>query len=164
MTRTRIAAGIALLAVALFVSSTALGAPPAASGVAAVDEAWKKAVTANDLEAVMACYATDAVAWLPDEPEAKGADAIREGYRSIFAANTVRSAELSGMHYEVHGNRAVGWGRFTLTLEPKSGGGKPITMKGRYSEVAERRGGRWVYVLDHASAEPAPPAAPAPAK
>ena len=32
-------------------------------------------------------------------------------------------------------------------------------MSGRFSEVAEKRNGRWVYVLDHASAEPAAAAA-----
>ena len=37
---------------------------------------------------------------------------------------------------------------------PKSGG-SPVVMTGRYTDIAERRGGRWVYVVDHASAEPA---------
>ncbi|MCA1582638.1 MAG: hypothetical protein LC796_14850 [Acidobacteria bacterium] len=76
-----------------------------------VDEAWAAAMKANDLDAVMRCYAPDAVAWLPD------------------------------------------------TLVPKASG-KAVTMSGRFSEVAEKRNGRWVYVLDHASAEPAPSAAP----
>jgi len=31
-------------------------------------------------------------------------------------------------------------------------------MRGRFSEMLERRDGRWLYVVDHASAE-APPAA-----
>jgi hypothetical protein len=35
-------------------------------------------------------------------------------------------------------------------------------MAGRYTDVQEKRNGRWVYVVDHASAEPEP--APAPAK
>jgi hypothetical protein len=38
----------------------------------AVDEAWRKAILANDVNAVMALYATDAVMWLPDGPEPKG--------------------------------------------------------------------------------------------
>jgi hypothetical protein len=29
-------------------------------------------------------------------------------------------------------------------------------MAGRYTDVQEKRNGHWVYVVDHASAEPAP--------
>jgi ketosteroid isomerase-like protein len=148
--RTSLAAGL-LLALA----APTLAAP---SGVEDVDLAWKKAIVANDVEAVMACYAPDAVAWLPDMPEARGVTAIREGYKQLLGANTIKEATFSDTHYEIHGDRATGWGHFSLTLVPKSGdgAGKPVTMKGRFSEVAIKREGRWVYALDHASAEPAP--------
>jgi len=36
--------------------------------------------------------------------------------------------------------------------------GKVTTIKGRYTDVQEKRHGRWVYINDHASAEPAPAA------
>lgn len=124
-------------------------------GVQAVDAAWEKAVEANDLDAVMACYAPDAVAWLPDSPELKGAEAIRQSYKDLFAANTIKDASLSETHYTTVGERSVGWGRFSLTLVPK-GSDRPVVALGRFTEVAEHRGGRWVYVVDHASAEPAP--------
>jgi uncharacterized protein (TIGR02246 family) len=158
MTRTfRSALGVvALLALG---SARAVAAP---SGVEAVDLAWKKAIVANDLEAILACYAPDAVAWLPDAPEAKGITAIREGYKGLLGANTVREVTISEPHYEVHGDRSVGWGRFVLTLVPKSGDGKPVAMKGRFSAVAVKRDGRWVYLVDHASAEPPPAIATAP--
>ena len=144
--------GIAALAVASF-GSRATSADE--GGVQAVDAAWEKAVEASDLEAVMDCYAPDAVAWLPDSAELKGADAIRQSYKDLFAANTVKDASFSETHYTTVGERSVGWGRITLTLVPK-GSDKPVILLGRFTEVAERRDGRWVYVLDHASAEPAP--------
>ena len=50
---------------------------------------------------------------------------------------------------------SVAWGRFSLTLVPKAGG-DPVVMTGRFTEAAERRAGTWVYIVDHASAEPAP--------
>jgi uncharacterized protein (TIGR02246 family) len=133
-------------------------ASAATGGVEAIDLAWKKAFVANDLEAVLACYAPDAVAWLPDTPEAKGATAIRESFKAFLGANTIRDFTMSDTHYEIHGDRAVGWGRFVLTLVPKAGdgAGKTVSLAGRFSEVAAKRDGRWVYLVDHASIEPPP--------
>jgi uncharacterized protein (TIGR02246 family) len=120
-----------------------------------VDEAWRKAITANDLNAIIALYAEDAVMWLPDAPEAKGREAIRKSYADLLAANTVTGASLADTHYQTSGNLSVGWGNFTLTLSPKAGG-DPVTLSGRFSVIAREEGGTWVYVVDHASAHPAP--------
>jgi uncharacterized protein (TIGR02246 family) len=149
-------------ATALIVAGVQVPATTAAQeGVQVVDAAWEKAVEANDLDAVMACYAADAVAWLPDSPELKGKEAIRRSYEGLFAANTIKDASFTETHYATVGDRSVGWGRFSLTLVPK-GSDKPVVATGRFTEVAERRDGRWVYVVDHASADPAPAAAPKP--
>ena len=133
--------------------ATALGAP---AGAQAVDGAWRKAITANDLDGIMAVYAAEAVMWLPDAPEAKGRDAIRKSYAALLAANTVTGATLANTHYQTSGNLSVGWGDFTLTLSPKDGG-NPVTMSGRFSVIARNEDGKWLYVVDHASAQPAPP-------
>jgi uncharacterized protein (TIGR02246 family) len=130
-------------------------APPAPEGAQAVDEAWRKAITANDLDAVMAVYAEDAVMWLPDAPEAKGRAAIGKSYADLLAANTVTGATLADTHYQTSGDLSVGWGNFTLTLSPKAGG-HPVTLSGRFSVIAKKENGAWVYVVDHASAHPAP--------
>jgi uncharacterized protein (TIGR02246 family) len=133
--------------------ATAAAPPP---GAQAVDEAWRKAITANDIDAIMAVYATDAVMWLPDAPEAKGREAIRKSYAALLAANTVTGATFANTHYETSGDLSVGWGDFTLSLSPKAGG-DPMTMSGRFSVIARNENGAWVYVVDHASAHPAPP-------
>ena len=133
--------------------ATATAAP---EGAQAVDEAWRKAITANDLNAIIALYAEDAVMWLPDAPEAKGREDIRKSYAGLLAANTVTGATLANTHYQTPGNLSVGWGNFTLTLSPKAGGNS-VTLSGRFSVIARKAGGTWVYVVDHASAEPAPP-------
>ena len=143
----------ALATLGALVSAAALAAP---SGTEAVDLAWKKAIVANDVEAVMECYAPDAIAWLPEMPEARGASAIREAYKRLLADNTVRDVTFSDTHYEIHGDRGIGWGRFSMTLVPKKGDGKPVTLGGRFTELVSKRDGRWVYAVDHASAEPAP--------
>jgi uncharacterized protein (TIGR02246 family) len=131
----------------LLASATAF----AAEGVEAVDQAWRKAVLANDLEAIVACYAKDAVLWLPDAPAAKGHEAIRKCYADMLSANTFTDATLTNTRYELAGGTAIGWGEFTLKMSPK-GGGDPVVMSGRFSAVAKKEGGKWVYVFDHASA------------
>ena len=142
----------------LFLLATTLSTFAADGGAKTVDAAWMKAMKANDLEAVMACYASDAVAWLPESPQASGASAIRASYQGLFAAFTVQDVAMTEGHYKSSGNLSTAWGRYTLTLAPKAGGA-PVVMSGRFTEVSERRGGRWVYVADHASAEPAASAA-----
>jgi hypothetical protein len=43
-------------------------------------------------------------------------------------------------------------------MVPKAGG-DPVTLEGRFLEVARKIGGKWYYVVDHASA-PLPPPPP----
>lgn len=124
-------------------------------GPQSVDEAWVKAMKANDLNAVVACYAPDAVGWFPGENQAKGTDAIRAVFKRLLDANTVTDAKLADTTYKSVGDRAVAWGTFTLKLTPKAGGA-PVVMAGRFTAVMELRDGKWVYVVDHASADPAP--------
>ncbi len=144
------------LTLALLLSSLSLATATAApAGAQAVDEAWRKAITANDLNAVMALYAEDAVMWLPDAPEAEGREAIRKSFAGLLAANTVTGTTFANTHYQTAGNLSVGWGDFTLTLSPKAGG-SPVTLSGRFSVIARKEGGKWVYAVDHASTHPAP--------
>lgn len=147
--------GLRLRCLALFLLAFAVPVIAAEEGLQAVDSAWTTAMKANDVEAVMRTYATDAVAWLPDEREARGSVAIRAAYVGLLAAYTVNDVAISTDEYRTVGDSSVGWGTYTLTLTPKAGGA-PVVMKGRFSAVAERRDGRWVYVVDHASAEPPP--------
>ena len=139
----------------LLIASWGLAAPSATTGAGAVDAAWVKAFKANDLEAVMGCYAPDAVVWLPDAPEAKGAQAIRESYQALFSANTVQAVALSETHYATVGNRSIGWGKFSMTMVPKATGTAAVAT-GRFTVVAEKRGGKWLYTVDHASMNPPP--------
>ena len=143
----------------ILVSALAL-APLAASaqeGSKAVDAAWEKAIKANDLEAIVACYAPDAVLWLPGAPEARGTKAIRDTYAGLLSSFTVADASLQNATYETSGNLSTAWGNFTMTLQPKAGG-SPLMTKGRFTSVSKKIGGKWLYVADQASDEPPPPA------
>ncbi len=143
-----------LLAAALVLAGPLLAADQGPKGV---DQAWVKAAKANDLDPIMALYAPDAVMYPPDAMEAKGKDAIRENYKNFLATMTIREATLTDTHYETHGDIGLARGRFALTVVPKAGG-DPVQMEGRFSSVAKKIGGKWLYVVDHASAPlPSPP-------
>ena len=152
----KIRVGVAILACAF---GLARAAEAQEQGAKAVDAAWLKAVKANDVEALVACYAPDAVLWLPGAPEARGAKTIRDAYSGLLAANKVTDASIVNAAYQTSGDLSAGWGNFTLSLQPKNGGA-PIIMKGRFIDVAKKIGGKWLYVADQASADPPPPAPP----
>ena len=134
----------------------------AEEGAKALDDAWMKAMKANDVNAVVALYAPDAVLWLPDAPEARGEKAIRATYAGMLGAYTVVDASLSNAVYKPWGDVSTQWGNFTLVLKPKAGG-QNVTMNGRFMSAAKKSGGQWRYIADHASAEPPPPATSQPA-
>ncbi len=133
----------------------------AEDGPAALDQAWIKAMLAQDASAVSALYAPDAVMYPPDAMEVRGQDAIRKEYESLMRDSRVQGATVTQTRYETHGETGIGWGRFTLTLVPRSGGA-PMTMEGRFTAVSRKIGGKWYYAVDHASAPLPPPAATAP--
>lgn len=130
----------------------------AEAGAKAVDAAWEKAFRASDLDAVVACYAPDAVLWLPNAPEARGVKAIREAYAGFFSTYSITGVSIRNAAYETRDSLSTGWGEFELRLTPKAGG-EPAVMAGRFTAVAKPLGDRWVYVVDHASS--GPPAVPA---
>jgi uncharacterized protein (TIGR02246 family) len=123
-----------------------------------VGAAWVKAAKANDVDALVKLYADDAVAWFPNENEHRGAAAIRQSYQEMLNTFTIVDASLTNSHHLGDASHRTNWGNFSLTLKQKSDG-KTITMSGRYTDVQEKRNGTWVYVADHASADPPPPTA-----
>ena len=141
----------------LFTSTVAF----AADAIEGLDQAWRKAITANDLNGIVACYSRDAVLCAPDAAPAKGEEAIRKSYSDLLAANTVTNVALTNTHYQMCGNLSIGWGEFTLSLSPKSGG-NPTILTGRFSAVAKKEGGKWRYLVDHASTNPAASPSPSP--
>jgi len=144
-----------LLAVVLLAASARAAEP----GAAQLDAAWTKAMLANDAAALGALYAPDAIMYPPGSMEQKGRDAIRKGYEEMFSGMKVVGAEIKPEKYETHGDTSIGWGLWTVKMVPKAGGA-PVTLEGRFSEVARKIDGKWSYVVDHASSPLPPPPAP----
>ena len=146
----------------LWIGVLGIGALALASAVFAqdtpqdADAAWMKAMKANDLGAVVALYAPDAVMWLPEALEARGSEAIRRTYAGYFDAYRVADAQLTNVTHQTSGDLDGNWGYYMFDLRPKKGG-DPVVLKGRFVTVMKKIGGRWLLVADHASATPAPP-------
>ena len=122
-----------------------------------VQDCWKPAFTAGDADAVAACYAEDAVLWLPGAPMMRGRDAIRAGYADFFSHFTVKSMVITEAGHTRAGDEAASWGSFRLVTVSRADGKETIEV-GRYTDVSRRIDGQWRYVVDHASDDP--PAAP----
>ena len=144
---------------ALILSAAVLSAsvPPAAvAKTAEVTSAqcWLAAFKAGDADAVAACYAPDAIMWFPGGAMAKGRAAIRAGYAGYFKSFTIKQASLAPMGSKSMGNSVAKWGTFKVVMTPKAGGAD-VTEIGRFTDVSEKIGGKWVYLVDHASDDPA---------
>jgi uncharacterized protein (TIGR02246 family) len=151
MKRVALAAALAAFAVPMLAQE---------KGIQGTDARWEKAMRAGDASAAAACYANDALLWFPGDAEAKGKDAIQKLYAGFFDAYKVVDVALTEPGSQTSGDLSAGWGHYMLKLQPKKGG-DPVVLKGRYTAAAKKIGGQWVYVADHASAEPEPaPATP----
>jgi ketosteroid isomerase-like protein len=136
-----------------------MGAQPHGAQVA--DEALAKAFKANDVDAIMATYAPDAVLYPPGAMEQRGQAAIRAGFTQFLGGFRITDFTTSATRYETSGNLSTGSGLFTMSVTPKAGGA-PLRWEGRFTSVARRVGGKWLLVSDHASLPQGPPQGPRP--
>ena len=146
----------------VFLLSFAAYSFAAESGMNPAGEAFVKAFKANDLDAVVALYAPDAVLFPPDSMAANGKDAIRQSYAGLMNNFTIQDITITDAHHDTKGDLSFGWGMFSLTFVPKAGG-EPMHMEGRFTDVSKRVNGKWLYILDHASVPLPPPPQTAPA-
>lgn len=131
----------------------------------ALDAAFVEAFNRGDAEALAALYSvgTSVVSYPPDAFALRGNQEILEGNRKSFAASPGAKLELTESNQLPAGDIVVGWGTWKLTLPTPDG--KTTEVLGRYTDVKAERGGKWVYLLDHASVPlPPPPPEPAAAK
>jgi ketosteroid isomerase-like protein len=147
----------ALVAVAVFSVFDGL-VLAADTGAKLLDDMTVKAFLAGDVDAIVAVYAPDATVYPPGPPSvAKGSVAIRKVMADFLGQFTVREFRTFDTTYETAGDLSVGWGQWVLVAAPKAGG-DPVRMEARFTSIAKKLGGKWLYVSDHASLSP--PVAP----
>jgi uncharacterized protein (TIGR02246 family) len=133
------------------------GAAFAAEPELAAGDCFIAAMQAGDAEAVSMCYAEDAILWFPGGPMAKGRAAIRDGFAGYLANGTVKDVQLNAIGGEAVGDARVAWGTYAITIEDKATHAVTVE-RGRYTDVQKKIDGRWQYIVDHPSDEPAAPA------
>jgi uncharacterized protein (TIGR02246 family) len=146
------------LAIALLLGLA--GVPAWAEEGEAASDCFIRNFKANDADAVTACYAADAVLWVPGQPMARGTEQIHAAFAGYFAAYTVKDFTVEKLGGSVVGDDATAWGTYTIVAVAKDTG-KETTEVGRFVDVSRRIDGKWRYLADHASDDPAPAPAPA---
>jgi uncharacterized protein (TIGR02246 family) len=116
----------------------------------ALQGAFVKGMEANDADALAACYTDDAVSYPANAMVGVGPDFVRESWKSFFALYTIKEVSLADTHMETFGDTAVAWGLFSMLVEPVAGG-DAFEMPGRFTDIAKKVDGKWLYIADHAS-------------
>jgi len=133
------------------------GPDPAAMIAAAneLDEAFVTAFNNGDAEALSQLYGDgpDVVYYPPDVMEARGLAAIRDANQAFLAATPGATLELTPAGQMAAGDFVIGWRLWHMTIP-----GMDEPRAGRCTDVKAERDGRWVYIVDHASAPVPPPA------
>ena len=143
----------------IFISCTPQGEDPAKMVQAAneLDKKFIEAYNNRDANAIMETYwnSPDLVNFPPGMMESRGWGATKKAMQEEFANAPDFVLELTESNNVAVGDAVIGYGkwRYTITI-PES---EPMIVEGRYSDVKAKRDGKWVYILDHASAPLPPP-------
>jgi uncharacterized protein (TIGR02246 family) len=146
--RNRLAAALLLCG---FITATgaAVAADPPPAG-----DCFVAAFKASDADAVAACYAEDAIIWFPGGPMAQGRTAIRDGFAHHFSEFTIKDASLTQLGESASADTRTTWGTYTVTSTDKATQ-KESVENGRYVDVQRLIDGKWLYIVDHPSNDPA---------
>jgi ketosteroid isomerase-like protein len=83
--------------------------------------------------------------------------AIQVASQASAEAMAGAKLELTDQRNVVVGDAVVGYGLWRMTMPVPDG--PPMMMEGRYTDVKVMRDGKWLYMVDHASAPLPPPPA-----
>lgn len=119
------------------------------AGAMALDAAFLAALNAGNAAEIASLYAPDAESFPPDILEVVGPQAIGEASAGAVQAMPGMSFEIIDSHHIVAGEYVFSWGRFRANIP--MAGGETQTSEGRYTDLKTIQGGKWVYVVDHAS-------------
>ena len=129
------------------------------SDAKAVTDAFSKAFAACDVPAIMDLYEDNAIIIWPLQGEvASGKPAIEKVVKANCSGPSKPSlTEVSSEARQLDKNYIIHIGQMDdATTGPD---GKPVTMRVRTSELMHKSGGKWRYVVDHASIGAPPPPA-----
>jgi uncharacterized protein (TIGR02246 family) len=123
-----------------------------------VNDAFSKAFEACDIPAILNLYEDDAVVIWPGQDEyAIGKPAFRKILDHYCSGGMKQSVKaVSSGARQVGADYIIHFGQLDITT--KGPDGKPSTLRVRTDELLHKSGGKWRYVVDHASVGLPPPA------
>lgn len=118
----------------------------------AADAAWSEAAGKKDVDAVTGFMTDDGSTLPPNEPVAKGKEAVKKGWANILA---LKDLEIKWQPTEVKvadsGELGYTSGTYTMSFtDPKAG---KVNDKGKYLEVWKKVDGKWKCYLDMYSSD-----------
>ena len=105
--------------------------------VRALNDAFSKAVSNQDVDTLVEFYAADAKVLAPGVPMIEGAAAIN-GFLRMMLDEGARALEFESIVVDGQADLVVDVGRYRLTMEPP--GGEPMIDVGKYIAVSKRQG------------------------
>ena len=107
------------------------------------DAAWSKAAASKDLDKTLSYYSDDATVLPPNAPIATTKEEIRKIWQDMLAsAGLAISWKATKVEVAKSGDLGFVSGTYELTMNDASG--KPVTDKGKYVEVWEKKAdGKW---------------------
>src|SRR5437764_15089422 len=138
------------------------GDTKAAQTLRDADAAWSKAAESKDLDKTLSYYSDDAVVLPPNAPIATTKEAIRKIWQDMLASPGLAiSWKATKVEVAKSGDLGFVSGTYELTMNDASG--KPVTEKGKYVEVWEKKAdGKWKCGTDAWNADmPADSSSPA---
>ncbi len=126
---------------------------------ATIDQ-WEQAWNAPDFKAAVtdatATMAPDMILVDPDNSVSMGKKAIVDALRMYLAGiSMVTRTRYTDRTIALSQDGHVAWAFYRMDGELVAAG-KPMSLKGVISNVLEKRDGRWLYVVEHISNDPAP--------
>ena len=146
-----------LLALAASPIASAAGGTSAEAAFRAGTAEWVAAYNAGSVDRIVALYADDAVVMPPNAPAASGHAAIRGFLTKDIASSKAASVSLSvtDVNSGAGASGDLGWHTGMFSVVDAAG---KTTGTGKYSEVWQKRHGKWVIIRDIWNND-APPAA-----
>jgi ketosteroid isomerase-like protein len=106
-----------------------------------------EALIAGDMDAAVAVFTEDALAWRPDAPAIEGRAAIRADSETPPGV-TVRGLTLTSLEIDGYGDLAFDRGTWEWTLAFE-GTDEPVVVTGKYVVIARKQeDGTWLWTLD----------------
>jgi uncharacterized protein (TIGR02246 family) len=118
------------------------------STIRELDDAWGKAASAKDLEAVVAFYAPDGSLVWPGAPAALGTDRIREQWAELMADTPGLNLRFDAERIVVSGDGTLASDFGKVEFGHDDDSGRHIQETGKYVVVWRKEQGAWKVLYD----------------